>query len=419
MSALFGLAWRSLRNRRFTALLSLATIAVSVMLLLGVERVRAQARTSFLRSVSGVDLVVGARTGSIQLLLASVFRVGDVTQSVSWGTYQRYASDPRVAWTVPIALGDSHRGYRVLGTTPAYFERLRYAGGESLRLAQGRVFNGVYETVLGADVARALGYSLGQSITLAHGTAEFNLHSHDDQPFTVIGILAPTGTPIDQTVHVSLTAIEALHVHWRSGTRIGDAPSKDELSSLDLSPTVISAFFVGVKQKVMSFGLQRQINEDRDEALSAIMPAVALQELWRVLGMVERALLLTASCVVLAGLLGMLTALLATLNERRREMAILRAVGAGPGTIFALLVTEAGALAFVGSVLGLMLTYALIALAGPWLATRYGVWIALSWPSATEWLLLAGVLASGLVAGMLPAWLAYRRSLADGLILRI
>lgn len=416
MSALLRLAWASLANRRFTALVTVATIALSVLLLLGVERLRSEARNSFLRTVAGTDLIVGARAHPVQLLLYSVFHLGDATNNVSWASYREIAEREDVAWTVPISLGDSHKGYRVVGTTAGFFEHVRTGGNRELRFEQGVAFDGLFEAVLGAEVAERLGYALGDSIVLAHGTGTLNPNQHDDRPFSVVGVLARTGTPIDHSVHVSLEAIEAIHINWRAGTRIGRAP--DEIPPERLQPRAITAFFVGLESRMATFAVQRAVNEFRAEPLTAVLPGVALQQLWGMLGVVEKALMLTAACVVAAGLLGMLAALLGTLSERRREMAILRALGAGPGTVSALLLLEALLLTAVGLLLGLALLHGGLALMAPTIERASGIAIELGWPSLAELKLLGLVLGAGVAVGLIPAFLAYRRSLADGMMVR-
>src|SRR5690554_3152642 len=416
--ALWSLAVKSLRNRRQTALLTVLSIAVSVCLLLGVEKVRHEVRAQFLNTVSGTDLVVGARSGSINLLLYTVFRIGDATNNISWNSYQEFANHPQVSWSIPLSLGDSHRGYRVLGTSNAYFEHLRYGGGHSLRLQEGRVFTELYDVVLGAEVARQLNYQLGDQIIVAHGGGQVSFVHHDDQPFTVVGILAPTGTPVDRTLHVSLEAIEAIHVGWHSGMP-SRRVSAEQVAKMDLTPKTITGFMVGLKSKVATFQLQRQINEYRRELLSAIMPGVALQQLWSLIGVAEKALLVVSALVVVSGLIGMMTNLLSSLNERRREMAILRSIGARPWQIAALLVSESLALTFAGLILGLVLLYGGLLAAQPWIASQFGFYLSLGLPGPGDWLLMGAVLLAGLLAGLVPATKAYRQSLVDGLTPRI
>ena len=250
--AIFSLAWKSLINRRFTALLTVLSIALSVTLLVGVERLRTEARASFANTLSGTDLIVGARSGPVQLLLYSVFRIGDATNNFSWQSYRDIAAMPKVAWTVPISLGDSHRGFRVLGTTPGYFEHYRYARDRQLVIAEGQPFADLYDAVLGAEVAEKLGYRIGDPIVVAHGASDVSFARHDDKPFTVVGILARTGTPVDRTVHVSLEAIEAIHVDWQSGAPIrGLSISAEQARAMDLTPKAITADMTAARQSAL------------------------------------------------------------------------------------------------------------------------------------------------------------------------
>lgn len=418
--AIFTLAWRSLLNRRFTALLTVVSIALSIALLVGVERLRTEARASFANTLSGTDLIVGARSGPVQLLLYSVFRIGDATNNISWESYQDIAKMSKVAWTVPLALGDSHRGFRVLGTTHAYFERYRYARDRQLQIQEGQRFEDLYDAVLGAEVAEKLGYKLGDAIVLAHGAADVSFTRHDDKPFRVAGILARTGTPVDRTVHVSLEAIEAIHVDWRGGAPLpGVTISAEQARKMNLTPKAITAALVGLKSKIVTFRVQRAINEYPQEPLSAVLPGVALTQLWGLIGIAENALLIVSVFVVVVGLIGMLTALLMSLNERRREMAILRSVGARPGHVFALIMGEAGFLTLLGALFGMALLYLMLLLGQPIIESRFGLFIEIGRLSQYELVLLGSVVTAGFFVGSVPSYRAYRMSLADGLSVRV
>ncbi len=410
------LALQSLRNRALTALLTVAAIAVSVMLLLGVEKVRTGARQSFADTISGADLIVGARTGAIQLLLYSVFRIVNATNNISWTSYQDIAARPEVEWAVPLSLGDSHRGFRVLGTSADYFTRYKFRHGQSLRFAAGGPFKDIFDAVLGADVAAGLGYKLGDPIVIAHGLGSVSFVEHEDKPFRVAGVLEKTGTPVDRTVHVSLEAIEAIHVDWQSGARVpGHSVTADQVRSMDLKPRAITAALIGLKSRLAAFKLQRAINDYQAEPLSAILPGVALQELWGLVGTAETALAAVSAMVVVTALLGMVTMILTTLNERRREMAILRSVGARPVTILALLTTEAGFLTLAGVALGSALLYLALFLLQPHVDRVYGLHLPIDPPSLRDLLTLGAIVVAGFVVGLLPALRAYRLSLADGM----
>ncbi|ODY78338.1 ABC transporter permease [Vibrio parahaemolyticus] len=419
MSAVIKLAWKSLMNRKATAVLTIMTVAISVILLLGVERIRTQAKDSFANTISGTDLIVGGRSGQVNLLLYSVFLIGNATNNIDWKSYQEFSQHRAVDWAIPISLGDSHKGFRVMGTNHSYFEHYKYGSKQPLTFSKGKEFNGLFETVLGSDVAKQLGYQIGSEIIIAHGISDVGFSRHDKLPFKVVGILAPTGTPVDKTVHVSLEAIEAIHVGWESGARLGPTPDAKVLQERDFQPKQITAMLVGLKSRIQTFALQRQINNYPKEPLSAIMPGVALHELWGMMSVAEQALMAVSGFVVIAGLLGMLSSLLTSLQERRREMAILRAMGARPRHVFSLLISEASLLTAAGIVTGVLGLYAILALLQPLIQQHYGINLMLSTLSAYEWMLLSFVQCAGIVIGFIPAFRAYRQSLSDGMTIRI
>jgi len=417
---MFGIAWKSLINRWPTALLAILAIVMSVALILSVEKIRRDARSSFTQTVSGTDLIVGARSGAVQLLLYSVFRIGNATNNISWESVQDIEQRAAVDWLIPLSLGDSHQGYRVVGTDNRFFEHFRYGNDRSLTLREGHPFDDVFDTVIGSDVAEQLGYTIGQSIVVAHGTGNVGLVEHDKQPFRVSGILERTGTPVDRAVHVSLEGIEAMHVDWRSGSKArGEGTSADAIRAMDLQPTAVTALLIGLKSRGSVFREQRAINTYTEEPLLAILPGVALQELWGLVGVAESALFIVSVSVVVCGLINLLSVLLAGLNERRREMAILRSVGARPAHVFVLLCIESTLLTVLGVVLGLMLHYVLTSIGGQWLQHRYGISIALELPDKSDLLILASIIVAGFLAGLLPALSAYRKSLADGMTQRL
>ena len=408
---LLSVGFRSLLNRRFTVLLTVLSIAISVVLLLGVDKVRHNAKASFANTISGVDLVVGARSGRIPLLLYSVFRIGNATNNITWKSYQEISAQPGVQWTIPISLGDSHRGYRVMGTTLDYFEHYRFGRKRALSFSAGGPFSDTLEVVLGSEVAASLGYTLGSSLVIAHGLGDMGLVEHDEKPFQVTGILDRTGTPIDRTLHVSLESIEAIHANWQQG----DSASSDPLSARRLQPNQITAFMVGLESRAGVFNLQRFINQYDGEPLLAILPGVALQELWGLMSVAERALTIVAVFVAVAAFLGMIAVSLASLNERRREIAILRAVGAGLPYIAGLMLVETLILTSAGIAIGLVSLYTGLALLQPVIESAVGLYLPIDWPTTNELGYLAVLLVVGILCGVVPALKAYRQALVDGL----
>jgi len=418
---MFNLFRKSLWNRRGTAILTIFSISISVTLLIGVENIRKGVRTSFSSAVSGTDIIVGARGGSLQLLLYSIFRIGNSPNNLSWESYNELRNNKRVKWTIPISLGDSHRGFRVVGTNLDYFKFFRYGSKRELEFLKGKPFSKVFETVIGSEIAIKFNYKLNEEIIIAHGTGKKSFLNHDDKPFKIVGILKPTGTPVDQSLHVSLEGITAMHVDWESGgpPMEGESISAEEVLKLDLTPEEITSFLIGLKSKIHVFDLQRKVNTYKEEPLSAIMPGVALQELWNILRTAETGLRVITWFVLFAGLLGMVTSLLSGLNERRREMAILRSVGAGPGTISFLLILEATVLTLAGIIFGLFILYLALFVSQPILEAYFGLFIPINLPSNRDIIILGGILLTAMLMGIIPALKAYHQSLADGMTIRL
>lgn len=471
---MFNLCYKSLLNRRFIAALTVLSIALSVALIVGVERLRTEARAGFANSVSGIDLIIAARGNDVQILMATVFGVGTTGAGISWDSYEMIEGLPQVSWTVPIMMGDNHRGYPVIGTSEQYFDRFRHSGGQQLIFAEGVPFKSSDGAVIGAKVAQAFGYTSGTEIVNAHGSGEVAFDVHDEAPFTVTGVLGHTGTAVDRMVFVSLEGFDALHEEPASEVAdpfvLIDAPEaagepedngqdddhaahgepdeheeghqdhdeshahesdhKSEVETVttsgghdhgghDHEPGTINAIFAGLEEKTAVLSVQRQLADHRDEALTAVLPNVALLQLWSITSTAETALRLMAGAVAVAGMIGMVVMLSASLDNRRREFAILRSVGATPVGVFSLILLEAVLLLLAGIVLGLIALSALTLVIDPILAANFGLRIGVGMPSFREVLLIAIVFCSGLLASIIPALRVYRMTLSDGLSVRL
>lgn len=421
------LALASLWNRRVSACLTVLAIAVSSLLLVGVERIKTQTQQNFANTISATDLIVGGRTGSTQLLLSSVFHIGNLTSTVSWDAYQYLQNLPGVTWSVPLAMGDSLRGFPVVATTSDYFQHFRYGQQQSLTLTTGRIFNAYQETVLGAEVAARLTLTVGDQVTVAHGSGGPSFSDHDDHPFRVSGILERTGTPVDQALYIPLEGLGLVHGEYSSAMtqhaeeheHEHEHEHKHKQQSTTPPVYTLSAVLLGLQSKPLALRLQRDINSYRPEPMTAIMPGVALQEFWRTMQLFERALFGISVLVVITGLIGMLTMLLASLRERRREMAILRAVGAGPLQIFSLLVSEALLLTLFGLMMGIAGLFGMIWFAGELLQQWFSLNMTATPLTAAEWQLITAIVLAALLLSLVPAWRAYRLALADGLSVKL
>lgn len=415
MRALIEFAARSAWARRFTLGLMIGAVALSTFIMLATERLRHDVRQSFSQALAGTDLVVGARGSPTQLLLNAVFHIGQAVQPIGLARVETIAQLPQVAWVVPIALGDSFSGYPVVATVPGFFRFIKVGDRQALRFAKGREFNSGLEVVLGAQVAGRRGLKVGDRITLSHGSGALAESSHDEQPFIVTGVLAATGSPIDRTVMVSLESWQALHAGWVAGIRPRSGSGAPPSPSSATKPATVSAAFVGLHNRSAVFSVQRTLQSGSEEPLTAALPGVTLDELWRGLGVGETALRLLTGLVAVASLAGLVSVILAGLESRRRELAILRSLGASPQALASLMIAETSLASLTGVVMGLILGAGLIALCAPWVQANFGIALSTGLPTSGEWALAGAALLASMLAGLLPAWRAWRLSLADGL----
>ncbi|HEX4856515.1 MAG TPA: ABC transporter permease [Limnobacter sp.] len=430
MRTLLMLASRSAWSRRHSLLLLLLSVITSTCLLLGIDLARQSAKASFSNAVSGTDLIVGARTSPVSLLLYSVFRLGQASHNVPYDEYLNIRQHPKVKSALPIALGDSYRGFAVVGTQAEYFDRFLYGARQNLQFEQGLAFRDytvgqpyevLFEAVLGAEVARRLNHRVGDQIALNHGMQiQQSGPSHADKPFRVVGILQPTGTPVDQSVHVSLSGLEAIHVDWAAGVPVPGMDIPAELvTRFNLQPKSVTAVLVSLENRAGVFRLQRELENRPEVALSAILPGVALSSLWQTVGLVENVMLFVAALVAVVSALGLTSVMLVTLGHRRRELAVLRSTGASNRLLFALVCLESALVMVIGVALGVALVLAGSAALGPWVQAQFG----LQWVGLDK--LGAGLAAVGLFAafgsllGAVPALQAYRHQLQDGLSPRV
>ena len=392
------LALKSLRYRHKSVALTLFAITISLLLLFAVEHTRHAAKASFTRTISGTDLIVGPRTGPINLLLYSVFKIGVPANAISMDSFAVLAANKHVKWAVPIALGDSHHGFPVVGTTADLFTYFQYGNKQPLTFRAGQPFTLDTDAVIGAEVAAHHNYAIGDTLHLHHGVGHVSFHQHDDVSFKITGILAPTGTPIDQTVHVTLAGLTLAH---DQDQRIVNNPQSNN----------ISAIYIGLQSKIGTLLMQRAVNQYQEEPLMSIIPGVVLNELWQLVGFVETLLLGIAWLIVLSTSIGLATMLLASMRERTQELAVFRSVGAPPRVIFWLIQAEALLITTVAIILSLVVLFVSLHVTNTWLAEAFGIFIDGNiFTSHTLWIAL-GVLLATFLTACVPAISAYKHAL--------
>ena len=412
------LTYKSLKNRKFTSMLCVLSIMLSVTLFLGIERIRNGAKEGFTNTISKTDLIIGAKGGPLQLLLYTVFHIGGAVNNIRESTYEEIKNNRLVEWTIPISLGDAYKGFRVVATDENFFYHYRFRGDKRVLLESGKIPLDTFDVTIGSQVANKFNLKVGDPIVLSHGVSSEAILSHDNTPFHIVGVIAPTQTPIDTGVFINLYGMEAMHFGWESGVPSGDKINPDRFKKENIKITQLTSFMVKLKSRIAVLKMRREIDQFEKEPIMAIIPALALQEMWQTIGYVEQILFLVSLCVLLVGILSILISLYTSINERRREMAILRSLGASSRHVFTLLIYESSFLVFVGCILGVIALYGLLIFVRPWLESNFSVYLEVQPISGTEWIYLAGIFIAGTLAGLIPATKAYMNSLQDGLTIK-
>ena len=410
---MLSLLLKSMRSRLIPTSLVTISLMASMVLLLSIERIQQGAEEGFNQSISGVDAIIGPRSSSIELVLYTVFHLGRPTNNITTKTVNDVKLRGDISWLVPIALGDSHKGFRVVATEPNYFEHIKYANGQPLVFSKGVAFAELSETVLGSDVAEKLSYRVGSKIQITHGSVESIGSKHDDFSFVVTGILNKTGTPIDQAIFLDLKGYELLHLGWKSGKKIFNLDDIN-LSSLPedaLIPKTVTAAFIGLKSKLTLFNFSKNIREYPKEAISAVIPGIALSELWSIVGLVDKGFQLLSWIIIAISLIAMVTLIIASLDNRKQEMTIYRANGASPKFLAMMVLCESlviGLTAIVGAIiLVTIVTY----FATVQLNLALGISPSFEWISMGEITVFSFILLAGALSSLIPAVMVFRKNL--------
>ena len=412
------LTYKSIKNRKFTSFLCVLSITLSVTLFLGIERIRNGAREGFTNTISKTDLIIGAKGGPLQLLLYSVFHIGSAVNNIRMSTYEEIKNNHLVEWSIPISLGDTYKGYRVVATDENFFMHYQFRGDKKVEMENGKIPTETFDVVIGSEIAKKTHLKIGDPIILSHGISSQAILAHDSTPFHIVGIISPTQTPIDTAVYINLYGMEAMHFGWESGVPDGSQINPERFKKENIHITQITSFMVKLKSRIAVLKMRREIDQYDKEPIMAIIPALALQEMWQTIGYVEQILFLVSLCVLLVGVLSILISLYTSINERRREMAILRSLGASSKHVFALLIYESSLLVLLGCIMGVASLYGVLIFVRPWLESNFSVYLEVQPLSTTEWLYLAGIFAAGTLAGLIPAIKAYMNSLQDGLTIK-
>ena len=404
---------RSLRQHLLSTIVTAVSVALATGLTMAVFAIRDQAYVAFTGGRTGFDAVLGARGSQLQLVLNAVFHLETSPGNVPWSLYEAIKADPGVALAIPYAVGDSYEGYRIVGTTPERFSAVESPTGRGLVMEAGRVFTQeADEAVIGSVVARRLGLHVGDEFAPAHGLVAEASAPHDDH-YRVVGIMAPTNSPSDRVIWIPIDGVFRMSGHVLRGTgrpyrAVEGAPIPEEHRE-------VSAVMLTLADPQAGFFLSQRINGQGKVATLAWPIGRVVAELFDRIGWITQVLALVAYLVVAVAAGSVLASIYNTMNERRREFAILRALGARRAVVSLVIVLEAATITALGVIGGGVVYLGILAVARAVIRAQTGVVLdVLAWHPAL-WMTPVALLALGALAGLVPAWKAYRTDVADHL----
>jgi putative ABC transport system permease protein len=449
---LFIIVIKNMRQRVLATLLTALSVALGVALTVAILLIRHGMQQRFEQSTLGYEMVVGAKGSPLQLVLNTVFNLDISPGNVSWKLFEELRDDKRVKFAAPFSVGDNYKGFRIVGATDTYLKDFEFAEGEKFRLAEGRIFNfnepalkeafeeatgrareriarergetpplappqpkhehaETAEAVIGATAAQETGLKIGQTFVAAHGVQDTaSAEHHEHNPWTVVGILSPTHTACDRAIYINLDSFYHIEGHEVR-------PTKEEEQEKDNDPDAgqISAIVLKLRSPLSALPLYREIN-DRTDAMAAF-PAAEVRKLFDIVGNVDRVLFAQAILIIIVAGIAVAVSIYNSMSERRREIAILRALGARRQTIFTIVVLEAMMICTLGGVGGILAGHAIVGVANAVLVRASGFQVAAGQFQWMELAVLAGCILLGALSGLGPAARAYRTEVAENLAL--
>lgn len=405
---------KSLRQHALSTVVTALAIALASGLVMAVFVIQSQTYQAFTGGNVGFDAVLGARGSQLQLVLNSVFHLETSNGNIPYSLYQEIAKNPQVELALPYAVGDNYEGFRIVGTTTDIFTKFEYRKGQKFTFAEGRAFNPeAKETVIGSFAANQTGLKVGDIIQPYHGFVFDKNMKHDDN-YTVVGILQPTNTPSDRVVWVPIEGVYRMKGHVLRGS--GENYTAQEGETIPDEAKEVSAVMLKFKSPQAGMQLDQTINKQGKVATLAFPIGRTMAELFDKLGWLNRVLELIAYLVVVVAAFSILAAIYNSISERRRDFAILRALGAKRITVFLIIVLESAITAFLGTLIGYLVYLSILAVTAYLVKVQTGVVLNIF---IFEWILLiTPVLITfiGAAAGLIPAFKAYRTDVAENLI---
>jgi putative ABC transport system permease protein len=432
--SLWKIAWRSIQQRAFSSAMTAFSMSLGVALVVAVLVIYGVIDQSFRRSALGYELIVGAKGSALELVLSTVYHLGRLTDTIPYAVCDRLNTeskyDPFVDVAVPVCLGDSYKGFRVIGTTPAMFDRLKWSDGDKLRnyeWADGGNFaaDQPFQAVVGAVVARKAGLEVGKSFPPMHGTVAQVGKEHRE--FQVVGVLKPTGTATDRAIYVNIEGFYAIHAESEEseqGTAAAvpsakPAPTAQGHDSLPYEKKRVTAILVSLSTEdpVIQKALPKLIAQDPNLNVQAVNPTFEVTQLLEgLVGNLQLILLILAVLIVIVAGIGVMVSIYNSMSDRRHEIAIIRALGAKRRTVMVIVLLESILLALGGGALGLALGHGLTGALSGVIEEQTGVAVSPLEFQLNELILVPGLILLASAVGYMPAVVAYRTDVAQSLI---
>lgn len=389
------IVYRSLRQHALSTIVTACSLALAAGLLMTVWVVKTQSQQTFTQTTAGFDAVLGARGSKLQLVLNAVFHLEASPGNLAWADYEQLKKNPAVKTAIPIAAGDNFRGWRIVGTVPELFSGVEYSAGRKYTLTGGRFFDPTKnEAVVGSFVAQQLGWEVGATFHPFHGLS-FDEHGEHEEAYTVVGILAPTNSPADRVIWTPLEGVQTMSGHNPAAA------------------TEISAVLVQLRSPTAGFMLDLMYNKQGTRLTFAYPVGAIVGELFAKIGWFDRVLTLVAYLVALVATGSVLASIYASMNARRRDIAILRALGAHRRTVFGAVVTEAAMIGALGATGGFAVYFALLSGVAHVIRVQTGVALELAVWEPVLWLCPLAMILLAAFGGIVPAAKAYRIPVAE------
>ncbi len=404
---------RSLRQHALSTAVTACSVAMAAGLVMAVFAIKSQTYDAFTGGSNGFDAVLGARGSQLQLVLNTVFHLETSPGNIPWSMYQAIAQDDGVALAVPYAVGDNYQGFRIVGTTPDLFEKFPGEGGIRVE-SGGRFFTAdAREAVVGSVVAQRTGLTTGATVNPYHGLIFDENKRHEDE-YTVVGVLEATNSPLDRIVWIPIEGVYRMSGHVLRGTGRNFRPEAGQ--AIPEEHREVSAVMLKLKDPQAGIYLDQTINRQGTRATLAWPIGRSMADLFDKIGWVNRVLELVAYLVVLVAAGTILSSLYNTMNERRREFAILRSLGARKSTVFSAIVAEATAIAGLGALLGYVVYAGILGIAFLIVRAQTGVVLDVFKADPVLWMTPIAMIVVGALSGLVPAFKAYRTDVASNLV---